>query len=750
MEQGTTQRGCIARVLCEGVNIRGESSVRRAAICMLLRVVVLPIAVASPIRGDIVPTTSVQRSTQVSSGRQLEFLDDSCEEIHARSWEPLRIGFEVVDGVDVASETQEFVRDLVQTAADYWMDTLQVHRHAEPLRLDREGSSAPMCGKFTIPDEYLYGYRNCSQRCTWYSSADGTHGSNCTCLSSGVTGVLDMSYNGSGICEACTETSDGTGADYDLYLFVGFSACDVEAYAGPCLLDQCGRPIFGYVVFCWSTIPVHPLVTTPDLVGLTVHELAHVLGFISHLFRYFRESDGTPKVTGDPVPWSCSDYLNYEYPDTAGGRSDVDLSTAGLVEVFNERGVGPCTCPMNGTTTMSSAANSSCIVPVAGLFTAPGGVWRTPTCVTKLITPKVLEKAREHFGCPTLNGAELENQELAGCQIVGSHWEQRIFVNEVMSPVVIYGGVHGLFVSEVTLALFEDSGWYLPNYSNADTLIEDMHWGYHQGCSFATEKCVENGVTDFGKFWCTEAGAYSCSVDHTEIVACAMDRYDDASDGIKSWNYFSGNTSLGPLSTVDYCPMAVLTKRVCTLSANSTSYDFDTYYDMSNSFHEVLGLNSRCFDSTLRDNVSNSLEDDITRQLCYEVDCNSDKSAYTIKIEGSASTEGTVDLGTCYDDGQILSSPGYLGAVTCVKPSIVCGWSPKYFAYMPTPVSPTPPSTTVTVTTTSTTSTSSTTPTTTTTVTIVTTTTTEELTSVSVPAVSLLVSQLVVVLLWRL
>jgi len=343
-----------------------------------------------------------------------------------------------------------------------------------------------------------------------------------------------------------------------------------------------------------------------------------------------------------------------------------------------------------------------------------------------------------------LNGAELENQPTTACSIVGSHWEARIFVNELMSPVPISGSVHDPFVSDVTLALFEDSGWYLPNYSNADTLIEDMHWGYHQGCSFATEKCVENGVTDFGKFWCTEAGEYSCSLDHTAIVACMMNIYDDASEGIKNWNYFSGNTYLGPVSVADYCPLRVFTVRVCTLSANSTSYDFEIYYDTNNSFHDVLGLNSRCFDSTLRDNESNSLEDDVTRQLCYDVDCNSDNSAYTIKIEGSASSEGTVDLGTCYDDGQILSSPGYLGAVTCVKPSIVCGWSPKYLAYMPTPVSPTPPSTTVTVTTTSTT------PTTTTTVTIVTTTRTEELTSVSVPAVSLLVSQLVVVLLWRL
>ena len=37
-----------------------------------------------------------------------------------------------------------------------------------------------------------------------------------------------------------------------------------------------------------------------------------------------------------------------------------------------------------------------------------------------------------------------------------------------------------MLISEITLALFEDSGWYMPDYSQA----EDMWWGKNRGCDF--------------------------------------------------------------------------------------------------------------------------------------------------------------------------------------------------------------------------------------------------------------------------
>jgi hypothetical protein len=50
------------------------------------------------------------------------------------------------------------------------------------------------------------------------------------------------------------------------------------------------------------------------------------------------------------------------------------------------------------------------------------------------------------------------------CETTGSHWEQRVLQNELMSPVVTTGVTH---ISPITLALLEDSGWYTPDYSKA-------------------------------------------------------------------------------------------------------------------------------------------------------------------------------------------------------------------------------------------------------------------------------------------
>ena len=44
--------------------------------------------------------------------------------------------------------------------------------------------------------------------------------------------------------------------------------------------------------------------------------------------------------------------------------------------------------------------------------------------VTYLITENVREEARDHFGCPSLPGLELENQ--GNVATLGSHWEKRI------------------------------------------------------------------------------------------------------------------------------------------------------------------------------------------------------------------------------------------------------------------------------------------------------------------------------------
>ena len=53
--------------------------------------------------------------------------------------------------------------------------------------------------------------------------------------------------------------------------------------------------------------------------------------------------------------------------------------------------------------------------------------------VWKMVTAAALSEARTHFGCSSLNGVEVENG--GGSGTAGSHWEQRIFGNEMMTGV---------------------------------------------------------------------------------------------------------------------------------------------------------------------------------------------------------------------------------------------------------------------------------------------------------------------------
>lgn len=62
-----------------------------------------------------------------------------------------------------------------------------------------------------------------------------------------------------------------------------------------------------------------------------------------------------------------------------------------------------------------------------------------------------------------------------------THWEKRVFENEAMTGTYTQ---HPVF-SRITLALMEDTGWYLANYEMA----EHLDWGHNLGCLFAKNNC---------------------------------------------------------------------------------------------------------------------------------------------------------------------------------------------------------------------------------------------------------------------
>ena len=124
--------------------------------------------------------------------------------------------------------------------------------------------------------------------------------------------------------------------------------------------------------------------------------------------------------------------------------------------------------------------------------------------VWKLTTPQVLFRARERFGCASLNGTELE--EGGGTGTSGSHWDHRIFMLDMMAPQEAKGQVY----DNLTLAYMYDSGWYMVDYA----MTSASTWGRGKGCAFAEQKCLTPGnpptPTQGFVEWCATPGLKGC------------------------------------------------------------------------------------------------------------------------------------------------------------------------------------------------------------------------------------------------
>nr|VZI20704.1 unnamed protein product [Spirometra erinaceieuropaei] len=213
-------------------------------------------------------------------------------------------------------------------------------------------------------------------------------------------------------------------------------------YAAHCQQEsQTDRPIAGFVNFCPRAL-LHRHAQTAELTYFFRHEMLHILGFSSSLYAFFRSPTGeplTPRQAFSPNPslgWFNKSRGIYNWSERVIKR-------------------------------------------VVRNWTSSRGVF--PKVAYLLRTPAVLRVAKEYFGCPSLDGVELEDHHLPGVSL--SHWETRLLGNELMTPTY----TNAFVLSKLTLALMEDTGWYLVNYSSSD----DLAWGFGRGCLFATGSCFE-------------------------------------------------------------------------------------------------------------------------------------------------------------------------------------------------------------------------------------------------------------------
>ncbi|KAE8908548.1 hypothetical protein PF002_g12639 [Phytophthora fragariae] len=431
----------------------------------------------------------------------------------------------------------------------------------------------------------------------------------------------------------CVYTDAGGVENTDFLLYIRSETTDncgdrTLAYASPCQLDQYDRPTFGMANFCPEMIST-AAEDYESQVSTAMHEMTHALGFSAVLFPYMRYPDGTPRTprdtNGRPPTYdsgTCPDGSTFDYY--------VEPSTA-TVEYSTERGHS----------------------------------------VAKMVTPNVAAFAKAHFGCDSLTGAEIEQQDGSGC--LGSHWEERIFEPEYMSPVDSFRNVF----SALTLAFFEDSGWYRANVSAA----ERLHFGENRGCDFATEKCINpaTGVSIASDHFCTSNSAESCSVDATSRSVCSVLTGESVPS---EYRYFPDDPTKGGDSYPDYCPI-------------NTGY---TYGDCSNVNNlelagsteiNILGEfycpHCRCTATTLRsdDAISSGWSMHPSRQTgCYAMRCyddgSNDPSQSVIEFMIPRSNTNDAVRVNCTVKGEKLSVSGFSGLLTCPDPNVICDSAESY------------------------------------------------------------------------
>ena len=264
---------------------------------------------------------------------------------------------------------------------------------------------------------------------------------------------------------------------------------------------------------------------------------------------------------------------------------------------------------------------------------------------------KVLEKAKEHFGCHDLEGIPLENQGDVGS--VGFHWESRYMLGDYM----ISTDYTDIVVSDITLALFEDSGFYKVNYFMGNL----FKFGKNKGCDFFNKKCIENGKVLFEDEFCLYTNTPMCTHSKTFKAECLVYDYSLYNYDIPiKYQYFE-NPYHGGADTSDFCPVA---------DFNYSKYDdFETSCFTGNSnlpqeYGEKISSKSFCFISSLL--PSSSIYDISSKAICYEVECDTNNKRIIVKIGGSKIE--------CPTEGGVNNPIGFKGEINCPRYSDICNF----------------------------------------------------------------------------
>ncbi|RNE97131.1 surface protease GP63 [Trypanosoma rangeli] len=132
--------------------------------------------------------------------------------------------------------------------------------------------------------------------------------------------------------------------------------------------------------------------------------------------------------------------------------------------------------------------------------------------VTVVKSPVTLRKAKLHYGCDTIPGMELNNNDGA------YFWSLRNAKDELMSLI---GERAAGYYTALTMAAFEDLGYYKAVWG----MEEPMAWGRNSGCNFLDKPCSEKTPTTYPGVFCDKKDAKSlrCTSNRQAIGTCSAD-----------------------------------------------------------------------------------------------------------------------------------------------------------------------------------------------------------------------------------
>ncbi|KAI4464429.1 leishmanolysin-like peptidase [Holotrichia oblita] len=382
-----------------------------------------------------------------------------------------------------------------------------------------------------------------------------------TCNSTGQDcGIAKNSTSGQGI----------KGHDFVFYVSaIQTDRCNKSltvAYAAHCQQEiSLDRPIAGHANFCPKSIGVKPQ-ELEILLSTVKHEISHALGFSVSLFGFYRDGAGKP--------------LTKRRPDTGKPALNEKLLTYEWSDKI-----------------IRTIKRESWLV-------RSGNVTKY---IKMIVTPRVVAEVRKHFNCPHLEGAELEDQGEEGTIL--THWEKRVFENEAMTGTHTQNSV----ITNITLALMEDTGWYKPNYYMAEPLV----WGKDFGCDFVMKSCKDWMMNKRAKGesihpFCDKVKRdplqTECSEDRSSVALCNLVKHDDVLpelyQNFDSLNYVQDGDEIyygSSVSLADYCPyiqeFSWRLNNVVVRGSHCQYHDNNPNND-KNFALETYGVQSKCFDHT--------------------------------------------------------------------------------------------------------------------------------------------------------